>query len=392
VKFYYVNKSSREGETVPVAVKEFKVGSLIASQGRLQSTLTLDKPLPPAIKTDLALSFKDEEFFQSHPTIPPYEELRGEVRTSIEATPASNLKTTEAAERTFANNLELGAAFTSTVETEKDKVTGINKRFRQNVGVLDLQLAPFFTYRTFGEARERANGEVYIPWELITTPLKIDAIVSTGSELKRLALNRIELATEVEFRKLAGLSIGSNIYHLVGRFGQVSDRDFKDFEHGGSFDFRINPGFIEKLLYSEPRAVLPRFDFTVVGVDLALATTRKSEFELAELMRPLDKRRFVRRLRFGGTFELNVSKFLFMKVQDMLYLRGGDEFAMDRGKHYFKAELELPLLSEFTNQGFAQSFAVAATYERGTKPPFTTPDVNAFRIGFRYRSNWSFFR
>lgn len=320
-------------------------------------------------------------------TVLSYEEIGGKMATKDPVSMPASLATAADSEHKFKNNFELGGTFTSAVTEKKDPMTGEKSRSRDNLGVLDLQFVPVIRQVRRKEVEVAADPQKqHYPWEHFVTPFFADLVISTGPELKHSQQNRISLGAEYELRKLEdslGTSIRGNVYRFLFRGVQNTDRDFKDFEHNFEFDHRIAVGRVEELFYKLNQRE-SRFQLTL-GTDLGATSTRRSEFELRELKRPLDRHTFLRRLRFGGLFDWNIISVLTFHLEDVLYIRGGERFEQDRAKNYFKASLEAPIFRPSERS----SFVAFSSFERGDKPPFTLPSINSFLVGFRYRTNWN---
>lgn len=282
--------------------------------------------------------------------------------------------------RDLKNNLDLGLSYTSSVETLK--VGNRSVRNRKNNATVDLQLAPLLDWHRDGDFKN------------YFTPFFIDAKVSNGAIAnKTLSLNRIIFGTEYSLREvtLSGKEKNKFIYTFRGL--SASDRDFKRAE--AKFNFEFRPLFWP--LYSPLNAVVehvpselfknkkedkevPKHNYgyqiqPFIGFDIgSLYRNSRTAFD-AE-----DPGRFVRRLYFGTDMTFNLTRYMNVVVNDKFYIRG--ENVRNRTRNYFRGELQAVL----TNNGDT-SQCIFFSFERGDQPPFSTPSVNALKIGYRLTSN-----
>ena len=126
----------------------------------------------------------------------------------------------------------------------------------------------------------------------------------------------------------------------------------------------------------DPKRIVPVLGFgwqfvPIVGVELG--RTWRSEQAIAAI----EKTNKVYRAYFGGTVALDFTRYMTLSIREIAYIRG--EVETDRTRNYLLTKLEIPL------SGFSTSTAQAVffSYERGGQPPFSTPDVNALKLGYR---------
>ena len=350
-----------------------------ARQRRKISILLITDRKFPAEKFALEVVFKDD----------PPPELMGRLLNTIDG--IANLKPLEASEvgddttlglRTIKTNLDLGLAFTSSVESRKEN--GVSTRRRENDGVIDLMFAPIHNLPL-----DRSEQHFF-------TPFFVDAKVSSGNVTENsLALNRILLGTEysIRWRPNDGRF---NKYIFSFRGLNASDRDFKRAEAKFNFEFRPlfdklnNPLTVQ---YKNPlpdSVLIPEngkkyirtgwFGYQIqpfVGFEVGrVYRARRDAFDNEE------NSRNIRRLFFGTDMVFNLTRFANIQVSDTLYLRG--ELDSARYRNYFISTLEAPII---TSGNTAQS--IFFSFERGDQPPFATPSVNSLKIGYRITSNFS---
>lgn len=287
--------------------------------------------------------------------------------------------------RAFENNLDVGLVFISSVKTETTKK-------RSSTGTLDLRFAPSL----LGRGRPPRTKT----WQPFWTPFFIDAKISNGKiDNDTLSLNRILFGTELVFRYYESTAAGKrNRYLLTLRGTNASDRDYKRAEITGELEFRPIFDRINRPLKRSPSQFIPSvivpdgpprevttskiFGYQIqpfVGVEAGRTyRDRRSVLKGEEVSKT------VRRLYFGTDMAFDVTSHFTLSFTDMLYLRG--ESGQDRLHNYFIGKIEVPLGNLWRQS--AQS--VYFSFERGGQPPFSTPDVNALKVGYRVRSN--FFR
>lgn len=287
--------------------------------------------------------------------------------------------------RALETNLDLGLAYTSSVEQVEEE--GRKFRKRKNNGAVDFRFAPLLNYPLDPPQRFRQ----------FITPIFIDVKASTGKITeKSLSLNRILIGTEYAIRFRPNSQAGRrNKYIFSFRGINASDRDFKRAEGKFNFEFRPLFDFLNDplkyrireplpdsvLIPSNGKKVIPTgwFGYQIqplIGFEAGrMYRAKRTAFANEE------SSRYVRRLIVGMDILLNVTRRANIKLTDTFYVRG--EAPNARFRNYFNGELEAPL---FTSGNTSQS--VFFGYERGDQPPFATPSVNALKIGYRVTSNF----
>jgi hypothetical protein len=227
----------------------------------------------------------------------------------------------------------------------------------------------------------------------IFTPFYIDAKVSTGKIVKdTLSLNRIVFGTQEELRYYpTRKAIFPTYYRFIFQGNNASDRDFKQAEYKGTFEFRPVFGPLNHPLDAQPPTSIAKeidkggkppfklipithgFEFVpLIGAELGRTYLRRRP---AADIKPSDT---VRRLYFGLDTVLNPTAHLALKTSEIFYIRG--ESKTDRYHNYFLGEVSYGL-GEFINRKAAHSLFFS--WERGGQPPFDDPDVNALKFGYR---------
>lgn len=379
-----IERRDQSGDPVVYPLKAFSYRvqcreQLLVDQGI--TILLLAKEDFPTSAFDIQVKFNNAPPMELARTLKASHQGFGSVTT-----PAANKVGTDKTLglRSFDSNLDLGLAFTSSVSDVKKGTETV--RERQNAGAVDLRFQPWFNLNLSPPARVQH----------LLTPIFFDAKVASGKITeKSLSLNRILIGTEYAIRYIRSTKADEADKHVFSfRYVNASDRDFKRIE--GKFNFetlllfaKLNKPLSEefileggKILPDNGFKVIPTKKFgyqiqPVVGVDLGGIFRRKREtFDFEE------ESKFVRRLYFGGDIKLNLTRHLNLTISDTFYLRG--ETPRDLARNYFLSELETPLGS--IGQNTAQS--IFFSFERGDQPPFATPGVNSFKIGYRFVSNF----
>ena len=297
-------------------------------------------------------------------------------------------------ERPLDRNLNFATALTSSVEDKEEEQGGQKTTVRQRTtrATLDLRVVPKFIYSLDAERGKDGTQARYLEW----MPIFLDTKVSTGKVNKdTLSLNTIVFGTKGEYRHFPRLGRYETYYRLIGGFLNASDRDFKQAEFKGTFEFRPVFGFInhplvsqetveKKLLAPEskrPLKVIPKsYGFEVVpfvGAEIGRTYLRRRPGEGIE---PSDT---VRRLYFGLDMVLNPVRFMTFNVTDTFYVRSKAESPDDRYRNYFRGAIEVPL-----GEPTRTPHSVFFSFERGDQPPFKEQGVNALKIGYRLRTDW----
>ena len=94
-----------------------------------------------------------------------------------------------------------------------------------------------------------------------------------------------------------------------------------------------------------------------------------------------DSSRTLRRVYFGTDMLFNLTRYANLKLTDTFYYRG--EAPQHPTRNYFRSEIQAVL---FNSPDTSQ--CIFFSFERGDQPPFSTPSVNAFKIGYRITSNF----
>lgn len=376
-----------EPQTKDVPPQKFNVvGLKIEPNGRntakerrqINILLVTDKKFP-------ANKFALEVVFAS--AAPP--EISGRLLNTLDG--IANIKSTDASKvgddktlglRDFKSNLDLGLAFTSSVEEEEKD--GARVRGRKNNGALDLMFAPVYNIPL-------DRNEVHF-----FTPFFIDAKISSGKITeKTLSLNRILLGTQysIRWRPMDG---NFNKYIFFFRGINASDRDFKRAEAKFNFEFRPlfdrlnNPLTVQFKTPLPDSVLIPENGKKIIPPGwFGYQIQPFAGFEVGRVYRARrdafdneTNTRNIRRLFVGMDILLNVTRYANIKLSDTYYIRG-ESSGSARFRNYFNGTLEAPLLiSGNTSQ------SVFFSFERGDQPPFATPSVNSLKIGYRITSNF----
>jgi hypothetical protein len=176
----------------------------------------------------------------------------------------------------------------------------------------------------------------------------------------------------------------------------ASDRDYKRAEITGDFEFRPIFDVVNRPLKRSPSQFIPSV-IVPDGSPREITTSKIFGYQIqpfvgTEIGRTYRDRRSilkgeelsdnVRRVYLGADMAFDVTSYFTLSFTDILYVRG--EAPDDRLHHYFNGKIEVPL-GNLSSQ-LAQS--VFFSFERGGQPPFSTPDVNALKVGYRIRSNF----
>lgn len=289
--------------------------------------------------------------------------------------------------RSLDNNLELGLMFTSSVK--ETKVNNIPTRQRQSRGSFDLRFAPLL--------RGRMRPPEVKKWQPFWTPLFFDAKISTGKVSEdTLSLNRVLIGTEIAFRRVEGTKKGDrNKFIVTLRGTNASDRDFKVAEAKGEFEFRpifesLNQPL--RIQRTATRSILipdgpPKeissggfFGYQIqpfIGFEAGRVYRRSRTAFKTEAQQDN-----VRRLILGIDVALNLTTRFSLSFTDIFYLRG--ETPSHRTRNYFSGTIEAPV-GNFSRNA---SQSIFFSFEKGNQPPFVTPAVNAFKFGYRVRSDF----
>jgi hypothetical protein len=279
--------------------------------------------------------------------------------------------------RSIEENLDLGLQFGSSVSKD---AAGVSTR--SSKGAVDLRFAPLLNVLPLPRAGSNSI------WFL--TPFLFDARVSTGDVTKEtLAQNRIAFGTDVEYRHYTSPTTFPTYQRWIVSFRNAADRDFKQAEWKGVIELQaVFAPLNRPLAWQEdtedsqldptrdPKRITPALGVGWQIVPLVggeIGHTWKNELQVAAI----EKTKKVYRAYFGGTAAVDLTRYVTLSLREILYVRG--ESDSDRLHNYLLAKAEVPLagLSATTAQ------AVFFSYERGGQPPFSTPDANALKLGYR---------
>ena len=322
-----------------------------------------EKPLPPGLNQRIA----GFDLAGKNVVLVP---TSADAKLAIEEKPVPG-------KRSLDNTFDLGLSYTRAKNKEKEIVRR---------GILDLRVVPIKRIEfTFGASDN---------WLPYYTPFYLDANVSTGKIVEEtLSLNRVLFGTKLEIHYVPTDSIGT--YHrFILRGTNASDRDYKQAEFVAAFEYspvfnklnrtRQNRGEFRNITIqkdpSNPEqkyvdAVLGWSVIPTAGVEIGKTYLRRNP---AEAIKPTD---VIRRFFVKLELKFDISKYVSLSVSDEFYVRGED--IDNRTRNLFSGTLELPISTPF----LGSKQALFINFKRGNEPPFATPDVNAFILGYRLRSN-----
>jgi hypothetical protein len=395
----------------------------ISSDGRqsalgIRSITSISKPLPAAKAGEMLLCLNPAtrppqsdfniqvKFIKPTPPVALQDPIIGE---DLSGKGTVDLKDASAepgtvGERGLERNLDLGIAYTQSRIVKNDPMTGAETIERPKRGILDVRFAPWLNILKGGYPDSTKR------WFRFFTPIYLDANVATGRIVDdTVSLNRIEIGASGEYRYYhigtqtdpnTGLTTSrtghfTTFHRFIFKAKHDSDRDFKQDEFDVSAEYQPifaawnHPLDANWILVNDPLTDKPVFKYSNFGWEIK----PRFGFEIgktyhrhnpAEAIKPSDT---VRRFFTSLDITLNLTSHFELTATDTFYVRG--EFAQNRLKNYFKAEVLAPIGNPFreTIQG------VFVTFENGSQPPFNTPLVNALKVGYRIRSQgWSFSR
>lgn len=293
--------------------------------------------------------------------------------------------------RSFASNLDLGLAFTSSVDNVKSGNKTI--RARQNNGVIDLMFAPILDKYLTPPTRTQ--------W--LTTPFFIDAKASTGSITdKTLSLNRTLIGSEISLlvlgKKLPGDEThpaSQDKFKFSFRFINASDRDFKRIEAKFNFETLFRLAALNRPL-SQRSVVVPKSVLDPKGAPTTTAVGNFGYqiqpligFDLGDTYRARrlsfaseEASKFVRRFYAGLNLQFDITRHVMVTAQDTFYVRG--EVTQQRHRNYFLGQVSTPI----GNFGANAAQSIFFSFERGDQPPFLSPSVNGIKFGYRITSDF----
>lgn len=228
----------------------------------------------------------------------------------------------------------------------------------------------------------------------IFTPVFFDGRVSTGKITEdTLSLNRVVIGTQWEYQYRYNNATFPTFYSFVFKGSHASDRDFKQAEFKGTFEFRpqfgplFHPldsykgkpgrtlgGKLEAIPSDHGYEVIP-----LVGFEIGRTYMRRRP---AEAIKPSDT---VRRFYFGLELVYNPTRDITFSAEDNFYFRG--ESKDDPRHNYFLGEFSYKLGTFARGQA---AHAIYFSFERGGQPPFDNPDVNALKLGYRITADTLF--
>ena len=283
--------------------------------------------------------------------------------------------------RSLEENLDLGLQFGSSVSKDAAGVS-----MRSSKGAVDLRFAPLLNVLPLPRAGSNSL------WFL--TPFLFDARVSTGDVTKEtLAQNRVVLGGDVEYRHYTSPTTFPTYQRWIFSFRNAADRDFKQAEWKAGLELHaVFSPLNRPLAWQEdteasqldptrdPKRIVPALGVgwqivPIVGGEVG--HTWKNELQIAAI----EKTDKVYRAYLGGTAAVDLTRYLTLSLREILFVRG--ESDSDRTHNYLLAKAEVPLAGFSTTT--AQS--VFFSYQRGGQPPFSTPDVNALKLGYRLMWN-----
>ena len=321
---------------------------------------------------DLRLTFPPDAPIELRPAL-----LKTGLSAAVHKSAPLSVDVGQIGKRSIEDNLDVGLQFGSSVSKD-----AAGASTRSSKGAVDFRFAPLLNVLPLPPAGSNSL------WFL--TPFLLDARVSTGDVTKEtLAQNRIVFGGEVEYRHYTSPTTFPTYQRLILSIRNAADRDFKQAEWKGGLEFQAVFSPLNRPLAWQEDTEASQLDPTrdpkrfvpAVGVGWQVVPliggevgyTWKDEFQSAAI----EKTEKVYRLYFGGTAALDLTRYVTLSLREMLFVRG--ESDTDRTHNYILAKVEVPLV------GFSSttSQAVFFSYERGGQPPFSTPDVNALKLGYR---------
>jgi hypothetical protein len=332
----------------------------------------------PAKTFNFEYQFSDSAPFELRQKPLLLEKLKGAGESSSPVKPDEK---GDVGKRSYVKNLDLAVVLTSSVADE-EQADGSTVRKRKTQGTLDLRLVPLLNVKKVNPNDFRPGGIVQL-W----TPFYLDAKVSTGKITKdTLSINTIALGTQYELRHYLRFKDGyADLLRYQFSLNNISDRDFKQAEYNLGFEFQPIFGRINRPLGSEKdlfgKIIVETkntFGYSVIPV---FGVQWGRTYRVREPQASMDISRNIRRVYLGGDFSFNVTKRLKFTISDKLYLRG--ETSPNDVKNYFSGTIEAPIgeIGRDTTHGLFFSI------EKGNKPPFSNPDVNVLKFGYRIVSN-----
>lgn len=317
---------------------------------------------------------------------------------------------TKVGQRLIEKDLDIAVTFSSSVEDKQKpnpdptNCNPITVRERTTRATLDLRLAPagirsFITnINSPGVGNNRTTGRTSANYFLVT-PFFIDAKVSTGKIVKdTLSLNRVILGTQAEYQYIYNTETFPTYLRLISRFSSASDRDFKQAEYKGTFEFRPVLSILNHPLVSlqaaQNQVIL---DDGNKNAPLTIISFQKGGYEFvpifggeigrtyarrnpAPAIKPSDT---VKRLYIGMDITLNPFNRTTLSASDIFYFNYGSP--QKPRANYFIATASFLLGKFFDNPQVGHSLFVS--FERGQQPPFDGPGVNVVKVGYRIQAD-----
>lgn len=344
----------------PVGNNEFAICSIT-------SNLTLNGSLPVGETFDPALIVFNENFINSDITTVDnraFARLRGGIKGKITTRGGLSNEQKRDTERKVV--LEVGGGLT----TSKKLENAPSDSDRTTTGFLDLRIATPTRY-SFDIDLDAQRLKGWWSW----TPAQFDAIVSTGKlSTSNISTNTLRLFTQAQYtRQFARQGADDRlIFNFEG--GVAADRDLRVIDYTGITDIRYRPGFLNRVLATDSvvgETPIVLFEIMPAGVELGGRQVRRDPLFIAD--------NFIRRFKFGGKLEFQFPPYAQISFENRSWIRG--EVSSNRFRNYFNSTLNL--FPGNLNTNF--SAGVFLSYERGTLPPFTTPNTSTFKVGFRVR-------
>jgi hypothetical protein len=336
----------------------------------IYADLTLNKKLPVAEKLNPAMIMFGNDFINSEVTQtknPSFAIYRDGIKGSIDTKAGLNEAEKRDEERKVA--IEVGGGLTT--KKQQENVTNPDED-RETTGFIDLRMAldtRLSNFKFVGDGNNRRLSS----WR-VWTPLQFEAMISEGKlEKKNLTTNTMRLFTQYQFiNDTYNDTTDFIIWNLEA--GAAADRDLRVIDYTGSVDFRWEPSFLNKIIKERElgRNWLLSFQIMPASVELGGRQERRDPFFT-------DTDTFIRRFRFSEKLNLQLPPYAQLIIEHRGWVLG--EVSNNRFRNYFNTTLNLfpkPLSD-------AYSAGVFLSYERGTLPPFSTPSISTFKIGFRVR-------
>lgn len=313
--------------------------------------------------------------------------LKTELTGSSAAAAPAEISGDDVTKRPLEQNLDLGLQYASSVKT--DSTTGAKSR--ESEGTFDIRFAPILN--TLGWPSEPGKK----PLIRFYTPFAINAQVSTGKiTTDTLSTNTIQLSSQYEWRKYHSLKTYPTFMRYIASVNNYSDRDFKNAEVTGKIEFRPYLSFLNhplswRVATVEPHTLDPdpsrgpKVIYEKRGFGYAVTPVVSFEgggrYRDKSPLAPFDTSDFVRRTAVGGEATFDLTSYVSLSLQDQLFIRG--ESSTDRTHNYFKTSIQAPLQSLMAYS----AATLFVSFERGTLPPFSTPNANSVKAGIRIQAN-----